>query len=244
MDITVALAGPSVDRKRNTTVDRVNKNPIRIEDQPGDDDADYIHDLLDRQKLKQGAKIIKGKKGLKQKQGAVGGGSFQSMGTFPGRPLKNKPLTPCGLPRSHPFSAQVSAAAGVHYAYPHPTSGFACNPLVSHPRPGWHGPHRCATCGRHAVYAGAHGFRLGSGKTLAYIVPLIQKLGGRHSSRFGARSLIMVPTRELAIQVVKVGKDLARGAKDRDGETLRWALVVGGDSLEDQFKMMAANPDM
>jgi ATP-dependent RNA helicase DDX54/DBP10 len=76
------------------------------------------------------------------------------------------------------------------------------------------------------------------------MVPLIQKLGGQHSSRFGARSLIMVPTRELAVQVVKVGKDLARGVKDRDGEALRWALVVGGDSLEDQFKMMAANPDV
>jgi ATP-dependent RNA helicase DDX54/DBP10 len=54
----------------------------------------------------------------------------------------------------------------------------------------------------------------------------------------------MVPTRELAFQVLKAGKDLARGVKGKDAEALRWALIVGGDSLEDQFKMMAANPDI
>lgn len=110
--------------------------------------------------------------------------------------------------------------------------------------------------------------RTGSGKTLAYMVPLIQKLGAVHSPRYGARALVLVPTRELALQVLKVGKDIARGATSRshapsnsngadnneagpssrhshgNTEQLRWGLVVGGDSLEEQYALMASNPDI
>lgn len=87
--------------------------------------------------------------------------------------------------------------------------------------------------------------RTGSGKTLAYMVPLIARLGGQHSPKFGARALILVPTRELALQVLKVGKDLARGSKSKDGEeALRWGMIVGGDSLEEQYAMIAGNPDV
>lgn len=102
--------------------------------------------------------------------------------------------------------------------------------------------------------------RTGSGKTLAYMVPLIQRLGAVHSPRYGARALVLVPTRELALQVLKVGKDLARGAnrgahgktkEDPAGggagsanEQLRWGLVVGGDSLDEQYNLMAGNPDI
>jgi len=100
--------------------------------------------------------------------------------------------------------------------------------------------------------------RTGSGKTLAYMIPLIQRLGGRHSITFGARALIMVPARELALQVLKVGKELARGfnsgggdhAGDAEGEeskgggSLRWGLVVGGEGMDEQFEMITSNPDV
>lgn len=100
--------------------------------------------------------------------------------------------------------------------------------------------------------------RTGSGKSLAYIIPLIQRLGGRHSTTFGARGLILLPTRELALQVMKVGKELARGfhtghgdhAGDKQdegsvkGESLRWGLIVGGEGLDEQFEMMTNNPDV
>ncbi|KAG5648471.1 hypothetical protein DXG03_003082 [Asterophora parasitica] len=100
--------------------------------------------------------------------------------------------------------------------------------------------------------------RTGSGKSLAYMIPLVQRLGGRHATTFGARALILIPTRELALQILKVGKELARGwhsgsgehAGDKDGEdskkgqSLRWGLIVGGEGLDEQFEMITNNPDI
>lgn len=99
--------------------------------------------------------------------------------------------------------------------------------------------------------------RTGSGKSLAYMVPLVQKLGGIHQTAFGARALILLPTRELAVQILKVGKELARGwhrsgdhagdkgdAESSKTQALRWGLVVGGEGLDEQFEMITNNPDM
>ncbi|KAJ5102373.1 DEAD-domain-containing protein [Penicillium alfredii] len=79
--------------------------------------------------------------------------------------------------------------------------------------------------------------RTGSGKTAAFVIPMIEKLKS-HSSTVGARGLIMSPSRELALQTLKVVKEMGRGTD------LRAVLLVGGDSLEDQFGMMAGNPDI
>lgn len=54
----------------------------------------------------------------------------------------------------------------------------------------------------------------------------------------GARAIILSPSRELALQTLKVVKELGKGTD------LRCVLLVGGDSLEDQFGFMAENPDM
>lgn len=51
--------------------------------------------------------------------------------------------------------------------------------------------------------------RTGSGKTAAFVVPLIERLK-EHSVRAGARSVILSPTRELALQTHKVVKELGR----------------------------------
>lgn len=79
--------------------------------------------------------------------------------------------------------------------------------------------------------------RTGSGKTAAFVVPLIEKLKA-HSTKVGARALIMSPSRELALQTLKVVKELGRGTD------LKCVLLVGGDSLEEQFGFMAGNPDI
>ncbi|KAG7098581.1 hypothetical protein E1B28_000511 [Marasmius oreades] len=100
--------------------------------------------------------------------------------------------------------------------------------------------------------------RTGSGKSLAYMIPLVQRLGGRHSTTFGARALILLPTRELALQILKVGKELTRGwdhdkgthagdqkeSSDTKGMNLRWGLIVGGEGLDEQFEMISNNPDV
>ena len=48
----------------------------------------------------------------------------------------------------------------------------------------------------------------------------------------------MSPSRELAIQTLKVVKELGKGTD------LRTVLIVGGDGLEEQFGTMMQNPDM
>lgn len=79
--------------------------------------------------------------------------------------------------------------------------------------------------------------RTGSGKTAAFVIPMIEKLKS-HSAKVGARALILSPSRELALQTLKVAKELARGTD------LRCVLLVGGDSLEEQFSSMSSNPDI
>jgi ATP-dependent RNA helicase DDX54/DBP10 len=79
--------------------------------------------------------------------------------------------------------------------------------------------------------------RTGSGKTGAFVLPMIEKLKV-HSAKVGARAVIMSPSRELALQTLKVIKDFTKGTD------LRSVLLVGGDSLEDQFGYMMSNPDM
>ena len=48
----------------------------------------------------------------------------------------------------------------------------------------------------------------------------------------------MAPSRELAIQTLKVVKEMSKGTD------LRTVLLVGGDSLEEQFGSVMKNPDM
>lgn len=79
--------------------------------------------------------------------------------------------------------------------------------------------------------------RTGSGKTLAYVLPLINRLKC-HSQIVGARALILIPTRDLAMQVASVLKDFTKFTD------LRYALVLGGHSYEGQFEVLASNPDI
>ena len=79
--------------------------------------------------------------------------------------------------------------------------------------------------------------RTGSGKTAAFVVPMIEKLK-THSAQVGARALVLSPSRELALQTLKVVKELGKGTD------LKCVLLVGGDSLEEQFGMISGNPDI
>ncbi|MBI4874720.1 MAG: DEAD/DEAH box helicase [Acidobacteria bacterium] len=60
----------------------------------------------------------------------------------------------------------------------------------------------------------------GTGKTLAFLLPILEKL--RLSQANGVQALVLVPTRELAMQVVDALQSLRRSTK------VEGALVVGG----------------
>ncbi|CAK9133772.1 unnamed protein product [Ilex paraguariensis] len=79
--------------------------------------------------------------------------------------------------------------------------------------------------------------RTGSGKTAAFLVPMLEKLK-EHVPQGGVRALILSPTRDLALQTLKFTKELGRFTD------LRISLLVGGDSMESQFEELAQNPDI
>ncbi|RWW18009.1 hypothetical protein GW17_00018032 [Ensete ventricosum] len=83
--------------------------------------------------------------------------------------------------------------------------------------------------------------RTGSGKTAAFLVPMLQKLR-QHVPQAGVRALILSPTRDLALQTLKFTKELGRFT----GWCyhIRTSLLVGGDNMEDQFEELAQNPDI
>ncbi|KAG0174498.1 ATP-dependent RNA helicase dbp10 [Apophysomyces sp. BC1034] len=79
--------------------------------------------------------------------------------------------------------------------------------------------------------------RTGSGKTAAFLIPMLEKLK-THSAKVGARALVLSPSRELALQTQKVCKELGKYTD------IRSCVLVGGDNLNDQFSMIASNPDI
>eukprot|EP00759_Apiculatamorpha_spiralis_P044450 PhF_6_TR41356/c0_g2_i2/m.62809/K14808/DDX54, DBP10; ATP-dependent RNA helicase DDX54/DBP10 len=79
--------------------------------------------------------------------------------------------------------------------------------------------------------------RTGSGKTAAFLLPMLHHLG-THSGTVGVRGIVLSPTRELALQTCRFARELGRYTG------LKYCLVVGGSSLEEQFTDLAANPDI
>lgn len=79
--------------------------------------------------------------------------------------------------------------------------------------------------------------RTGSGKTAAFVLPMIQKLKA-HSVKVGVRGLILAPTRELALQTLLFIKTMAKFTD------LRCICLMGGDSFDEQFTALASNPDI
>jgi ATP-dependent RNA helicase DDX54/DBP10 len=79
--------------------------------------------------------------------------------------------------------------------------------------------------------------RTGSGKTAAFLVPALHHLR-EHASRVGCRCVILSPTRELALQTIRFTRELSKF------QNLRACLLVGGDSMGDQFAALSQNPDV
>lgn len=109
----------------------------------------------------------------------------------------------------------------------------------------------------------------GSGKTLAFLIPTLERLmyrerkGGKHGRGGEIRVLVLVPTRELAVQCADVGKSLARFTDITFGvivgasqictlwkgrifmfESTIWTLCLGGLSSKAQEATLRARPDI
>src|SRR5262245_4484423 len=80
----------------------------------------------------------------------------------------------------------------------------------------------------------------GSGKTAAFALPILSKIIGLGTRRRPktARALVLVPTRELAVQIDETFRRLARGAH------LSTALVLGGVSRGSQVRKLAQGVDV
>lgn len=78
----------------------------------------------------------------------------------------------------------------------------------------------------------------GSGKTIAFLLPAMQRLLDTPDTRSGTRTLILVPTRELARQILN--QCLALGSYTQ----LRFGLIIGGERFRKQASMLKNNPEI
>ena len=72
----------------------------------------------------------------------------------------------------------------------------------------------------------------GSGKTAAFVIPILQRLAG--APRRGARALVLTPTRELAVQVEEHVRELGRHAG------VSSVKVYGGAGMHEQQRALRA----
>lgn len=80
--------------------------------------------------------------------------------------------------------------------------------------------------------------RTGSGKTLAFSIPLVARLAGGNRRPRQPRGLVLVPTRELANQVLAVIQPMAHAAR------LTSAVVFGGVGQVPQVKALSRGVDI
>jgi ATP-dependent RNA helicase DeaD len=78
----------------------------------------------------------------------------------------------------------------------------------------------------------------GTGKTAAFALPMIQRLAEDDGDRRRTRALVLVPTRELAMQVSEAIHKYARGTG------VQVIPVYGGASMEQQVRGLSRGPDI
>eukprot|EP00559_Dactyliosolen_fragilissimus_P007146 CAMPEP_0184860258 /NCGR_PEP_ID=MMETSP0580-20130426/5179_1 /TAXON_ID=1118495 /ORGANISM="Dactyliosolen fragilissimus" /LENGTH=1001 /DNA_ID=CAMNT_0027357297 /DNA_START=122 /DNA_END=3123 /DNA_ORIENTATION=+ len=95
--------------------------------------------------------------------------------------------------------------------------------------------------------------RTGSGKTAAFIIPLLERLlrsrnnnndtptTNNNNNNSSARAVILSPTRELSLQTLRVLQTLSHAITN---PTLKCIPINGGESMEKQFTLLSQNPDI
>lgn len=81
--------------------------------------------------------------------------------------------------------------------------------------------------------------KTGSGKTIAFLLPILQQLLNRkEGNQAGCRVLILTPTRELARQILKTAQLFARLTQ------LKVVMIAGGEELKYQKALLRKNPEI
>ncbi|TWI66602.1 superfamily II DNA/RNA helicase [Pseudoduganella lurida] len=80
----------------------------------------------------------------------------------------------------------------------------------------------------------------GSGKTAAFVLPMLQALLARQGTRRGLHGLVLVPTRELAAQVGEAIRALVQHLPS----TIKVSIVFGGVSINPQMMALRGGTDI
>ena len=78
----------------------------------------------------------------------------------------------------------------------------------------------------------------GSGKTAAYLLPALHRVLSERKPKAGIRVLVMVPTRELAQQVMKDCETLTQQT------SLKTVIIRGGQEFQYQASLLRRNPEI
>ena len=78
----------------------------------------------------------------------------------------------------------------------------------------------------------------GTGKTAAFVLPMLHRLSQSQGQRHGIRSLILAPTRELAVQIMENIRAYGQGLP------IRVAAIYGGVEEDAQIKALRHGVDM
>jgi ATP-dependent RNA helicase RhlE len=82
------------------------------------------------------------------------------------------------------------------------------------------------------------GAQTGTGKTAAFVLPILQRLTQSSHTGRAPRALVLTPTRELAAQVAESARDYGKYA------SVRTAVVFGGVSINPQIDAMRSGCDL
>ena len=80
--------------------------------------------------------------------------------------------------------------------------------------------------------------KTGTGKTASFLLPIIQRCLLDDKPNSTTRALILVPTRELALQIQKVSNALCKFCH------LKTGLVIGGEAFKHQVASVRRNPEI